>query len=66
MRFDFDFGKVTYAPGAPKGLPRWVWRCACGKCNGNLAGPFKTFREAEKDAERWALEIAASAESTHH
>jgi hypothetical protein len=29
-------------------------------------GPFKTKREAEQDALRWALEIAASAESTRH
>jgi hypothetical protein len=66
MRFDFDFGKVNDAPGASKGLPRWVWRCACGKCSGNVTGPFKTKREAEQDALRWALEIAASAENTRH
>jgi hypothetical protein len=49
-----SFGKVTYEPGAPKGLPRWAWRCLCEHCvsSGALHGPFKTRREAEQDAEQ--------------
>jgi hypothetical protein len=39
MKSEFQFGKVTYKPGAPKNLPRWVWRCACGNCSGNMSGP---------------------------
>ena len=71
MVFEFDFGKVTYAPGAPKYAPRWIWRCKCG-C-GTINGPFRTLREAEADAEATALrgaEIAdaqeESRENTHH
>jgi hypothetical protein len=70
-RFDFEFGKVTYEPGAPKNLPRWIWRCACG-C-GALNGPFRTLREAETDAKATAVrsaEIADAREesrkSVHH
>jgi hypothetical protein len=54
-----DFGKVTYAPGAPKNAPRWVWRCGCDKCRAELTGtqglhgPFKTHKAAERDAERF-------------
>jgi hypothetical protein len=50
-----DFGKVTYAPGAPKKAPRWIWKCACDKCHDlpfpqGVHGPFKTRRAAEADA----------------
>jgi hypothetical protein len=51
-----DFGKVAYAPGAPKNAPRWVWRCGCDKCRRELTGtqalhgPFKTLKAAERDA----------------
>ena len=31
-RFDIGFGKVTYAAGAPKNLPRWFWVCRCSEC----------------------------------
>jgi hypothetical protein len=55
---EVDFGKVHYAPGAPKGAPRWVWRCGCDKCRAlpsdqGLHGPFKTRKAAEQDAERF-------------
>jgi hypothetical protein len=70
-RFEFKFGKVTYKKGAPKNLPRWVWQCGCG-C-GIVSGPFKTLREAERDAEvaaRREVEIAdaqiESQEAIHH
>jgi hypothetical protein len=66
MKFEFQFGKVTYKQGAPKNLPRWVWRCACGNCSGNMSGPFKTRRAAEKDAEAFAMAIVESADSVHH
>jgi hypothetical protein len=51
------YGKVAYEPGAPKSTPRWVWRCGCDACmrlpDAEAArGPFKTRREAEKDAEQ--------------
>jgi hypothetical protein len=69
--YEIDFGKVTYAPGAPKNLPRWVWRCKCG-C-GAMNGPFRTLREAEADAEATVLRAAEiddareeSREATHH
>jgi hypothetical protein len=66
IKFEFEFGKVSYAPGAPKNAPRWVWRCACGKCDGGMKGPFKTLREAKKHAQTIALDIAHSRDSTHH
>ena len=49
------FGIVTYEPGAPKNTPRWIWKCACAKCDElppmvGLHGPFKTRRAAERDA----------------
>jgi hypothetical protein len=65
-RFEIEFGKVIYEPGAPKNAPRWVWRCTCGKCDGGSVGPFKTRREAEKDAETWCDNIITSEESVHH
>lgn len=55
QHFNIDFGKVRYAPGAPKNAPR-VWRCACG-CNA-VHGPFKTLKEAERDAEQTCLRVA--------
>ena len=71
MVFEFEFGKVTCAPGAPKNAPRWIWRCKYG-C-GTITGPFRTLREAEADAEAAALgsaEIAdaqeESRDNTHH
>jgi hypothetical protein len=53
-----DFGKVRYVGKAPKGAPRWVWRCSCDKCSAlppdeGLHGPFKTKRDAERDAEQF-------------
>jgi hypothetical protein len=64
----FDFGKVTYAPGAPKNAPRWVYQCACNKCDGGLIGPFRTFKEAKTHAEQSALAIteAADPETVKH
>jgi hypothetical protein len=61
------FGKVTYAPGAPKGLPRWVWQCQCQECvsNGAIHGPFKTQREAELDAEQ-IVALVQSEDGTPH
>jgi hypothetical protein len=53
MQFSIEFSKVTYEKGAPKNLPRWTWRCACG-C-GAMNGPFRTLREAEADAEAAVL-----------
>jgi hypothetical protein len=62
MWFDIAFGKVKYAQGAPKNAPRWVWRCTCAECDakGTLAlhGPFKTKREAERDAAQCCRLIA--------
>jgi len=56
QEFPIAFGKVRYEPGVPRSLPRWVWMCECAKCqpldpNDRLHGPFKTLREAERDAE---------------
>jgi hypothetical protein len=65
-RFEIEIGTITYGSGAPKNAPRWVWRCDCGKCDGGLVGPFKTRREAEKDAETWVDDIITSEESVHH
>jgi hypothetical protein len=61
MVFEFEFGKITYAAGAPKNAPRWIWRCKCG-C-GLLAGPFRTLRETEADAEAAALRGAGIADA---
>jgi hypothetical protein len=52
---NIGFGKVTYAPGAPKDAPRWIWRCGCDQCRQlpitqGLHGPFKTRKAAERDA----------------
>jgi len=54
--FPLTFGKVTYEPGAPENAPRWVWFCDCAKCQkldfgDKVHGPFKTLREAERNAE---------------
>jgi hypothetical protein len=64
----FDFGKVTYAPGAPKNAPRWVYRCNCGQCDGGMVGPFRTLKEAKAHAEQWATDIveAADPDTTKH
>jgi hypothetical protein len=54
---EVDFGKLRYAPGAPKNAPCWAWRCGCDKCRRELTGaqglhgPFKTRKAAERDAE---------------
>lgn len=67
MVFEFEFGKVTYEPGAPKNVPRWIWRCKCG-C-GTINGPFRTLREAEADAGATAVrgaEVAQSLEESRH
>jgi hypothetical protein len=53
-----SFGKVSYESGAPKSLPRWVWRCGCDKCRElppqqGMHGPFKTARAAERDAQQF-------------
>ncbi len=64
---EVEYGKVTYAPGAPKNLPRWMWRCACG-C-GAMNGPFRTLREAKADAEATvlrAVELADAREESRH
>jgi len=63
--FPIEFGKVTYAPGAPKNAPRWVWRCNYDKCQKldpqgrRLHGSFRTSREAERDAESAVMLLAA-------
>jgi hypothetical protein len=59
--FPISFGKVTYAPGAPKNAPRWIWRCDCAECQklNRIRGPFRTRREAERDAESAVMLIAA-------
>jgi hypothetical protein len=61
QRFDIQFGKVTYAPGAPKNAPRWIWRYVCGRreCEDAVHGPFKTETEAVRDAEQTCLRVAA-------
>jgi hypothetical protein len=69
-RYDISFGKVTYAPGAPKNLPRWVWACQCAKCadlevSERLHGPFKTLKAAERDAEATVLLLAADCGTPH-
>ena len=56
QRVDIDFGKVSYAAGAPKNLPRWFWACRCPECkkieiSKRIQGPFRTLREAKRDAE---------------
>ncbi len=58
--WSIDFGRER----APKNAPRWVWRCGCAKCAAPdsrtaLHGPFKTKREAERDAERTITLLAA-------
>jgi len=63
MSFPVGFGKVVYAPGAPKGALRWVWACQCNECSkldlsARLVGPFKTKREAMADFEAKALALA--------
>jgi hypothetical protein len=69
-RFDISFGKVRYEPGAPKNLPRWVWACDCVKCaaledSERIHGPFKTLREAERDAEATVVLLAADCGTPH-
>ena len=62
MKFEIAFGKVKYAPGAPKNAPGWIWRCTCAECDAKgmaaVHGPFKTRREAERDAEECCTLIA--------
>ena len=70
QRFDIGFGKVTYEPGAPKNLPRWFWACRCSKCeeleiSERLHGPFRTLRDAERDAEEVVALIAADGGALH-
>lgn len=53
--FDIAFGTLRYKRGAPKDLPRWVWACECAQCATKsdaerMHGPFKTLREAERNA----------------
>jgi len=70
LEFPVVFGKVTYAPGAPKNAPRWVWSCICEKCKALpepvLRGPFKTSKEAERDAVRMISQLAEGWAGTHH
>ena len=62
-RTDLIFGKVTYEPGAPKDAPRWFWMCDCEECKTldpakrELHAPFKTKRQAERDAVKWIRAI---------
>jgi hypothetical protein len=62
-RYDIRFGKVTYAPGAPKNAPRGVWRCGCDECAPlgirAVHGPFRTRREAERDAGETCVLVAS-------
>jgi hypothetical protein len=51
------FGKVRYEKGAPKNAPKWIWACACEECMQRpleevARGPFRTRRDAERDAEQ--------------
>ena len=60
IEYPVKFGKVTYVPGAPKNAPRWIWKCACAKCERlpdlvGLHGPFKTRKAAERDCEQVLL-----------
>jgi hypothetical protein len=67
--FPIKFGKVRYAPGAPKTAPRWIWACDCDKCRQSGArvhGPFKTSREAERDAEAAVMLLAAEDSGARH
>jgi hypothetical protein len=64
QEFPIAFGKVTYEPGAPKNAPRWCWACDCDKCKTldwreRVRGPFRTRREAERDAESALMLTAA-------
>ena len=61
-RIDLIFGKVTYAPGAPKDAPRWFWMCDCEECKKlgdkrEIHAAFKTKSEAECDAKKWIRAI---------
>jgi hypothetical protein len=63
MKFEFQFGKVTYKPGAPKNLPRWVC-CACG----NISGSFKRRRwqKRMRRLSRWPSLRVPTACSTNY
>jgi hypothetical protein len=64
------FGKVVYASGTPKGLPRWVWTCGCEFCKRDptraVRGPFKTLRAAERDADEMLCKVVDARGSTQH
>jgi hypothetical protein len=68
--FNIAFGKVRYAPGAPKNAPRWIWRCTCDECKAKgldaAHGPFRTMREAEQDAQNTCILIASEPDGLHH
>jgi hypothetical protein len=71
-RFDIDFGKVTYAAGAPKNLPRWFWVCRCSECEEIetskriINGFFRTLREAERDVEEVMRALVTADGGTPH
>jgi hypothetical protein len=49
-------GKIT-SPNLPKNTPKWIWLCACDECEQRpiaetLHGPFRTRRDALRDAEQ--------------
>jgi hypothetical protein len=53
MRIDIEVSQHDNPNPALRG---WYWRCACEKCEAddewNFFGPFKTERQAERDAKR--------------
>jgi hypothetical protein len=53
MQIDIVVHHVDYPNPAFRG---WYWRCACEKCEADnertFFGPFKTERQAERDAKR--------------
>jgi hypothetical protein len=70
LEFPIAFGKVTYAPGAPKNAPRWTWACQCAECANRaepqLHGPFNTLKEAERHAVRTIREITDGWDGLRH
>jgi hypothetical protein len=66
--FNIEFGKLRYAPGAPKNASRWIWRCSCSECRAKALfhGPFRTKREAEEDAENACMLVASEPDGVYH
>jgi hypothetical protein len=71
MEFPVSFGKVTYAPRAPKNAPRWIWICECQECarldwTERVHGPFKTRREAERNFAEKVRDTVSGWDGTQH